>query len=316
MMPPRIGITLGDPGGVGPEIVLKAIQKRSSLPEGSFILFGSHEVFETQKKLLSWQDKDAVEYSFIDIETRFSEIKTGEPAQENGRLAFSSFIKAVEMARSRSLDAIVTAPISKHSWNLAGIKWAGHTEYLHSMYPEAIMSFFSKNLNVALFSHHLPLKKALRRVNKKSLENFFFLLHKHIRKIGKKQYRYFVAGLNPHAGESGMLGREEEKEIMPAVEAARKKGIPIDGPFPADVIFRMARSHSDNIVIALYHDQGLIAFKLDSFYTGVNVTLGLPFVRTSPDHGTAFDIAGKNLADPRSMIHAICLACRFAAGQR
>jgi len=313
---PRIGITLGDPGGVGPEVVLKALQTRSSLPEASYVIFGSRKIFESQKNLLSLFEKDIVEFSIVDVETRSSDIKTGKPAAENGKLAFSSFVKAVEMAQSKDLDAVVTAPISKHSWSLAGIDWAGHTEYLQSLYPEAIMSFFSENMNVALFSHHLPLKTALNRVKRKSLEKYFSLLHQHIQKMGGKQYGFLVAGLNPHAGESGMMGHEEEEEIRPAIEAARKRGLPIEGPFPPDVVFRMARGQRDKIAIALYHDQGLIAFKLDAFDSGVNVTLGLPFVRTSPDHGTAFNIAGKNIADPGSMIQAIRLAAKFVSGQR
>ena len=311
---PSIGITLGDPGGVGPEVVLKAIQDKTQLPEARFVLFGVRGLWESFIKEYPLLQSAAAEYEFINIEAHVSQVKMGEAAAENGRISFFSFARAVEMAQRHRIDAIVTAPISKESWNLAGIKWAGHTEYMHSLYPEALMSFFSNNLNVSLFTHHLPLQKALKRIKKEALEDFLFLLFENVQKIWDKPFTFLMAGLNPHAGESGILGSEEIKEIIPAIKGAQARGVPVEGPFPADVVFRMAYGRKDRIVVALYHDQGLIAFKLAAFETGVNVTLGLPFVRTSPDHGTAFDIAGKRKADPRSMIQAIQLAGRFAAG--
>lgn len=314
MNSPTIGITLGDPGGIGPEVVLKAIQDKTQLPRAEFVLLGVRELWEAQKKKFPLSKTTAADYKFIDIDAHVLQVKMGKAAAENGRISFFSFARAVEMAQSQTLDAVVTAPISKESWNLAGIKWAGHTEYLHFLYPEAVMSFFSDNLNVALFTHHLPLQKALKRVKKEALEDFLFLLFENVQKIWDKPFAFLMAGLNPHAGESGILGGEEIKEIIPAIKDAQIRGVPVEGPFPADVVFRMAYGRKDRIVVALYHDQGLIAFKLAAFETGVNVTLGLPFVRTSPDHGTAFDIAGKRKADPRSMIRAIQLAGRFAAG--
>jgi 4-hydroxythreonine-4-phosphate dehydrogenase len=208
------------------------------------------------------------------------------------------------------LEAVVTAPISKLSWNLAGIPYAGHTEYLEHLFPTAIMSFFSSRLNLALYSHHVPLKEALQRIRKESLTEFFLHLHQQIRSLSQ-DFSFLVAGLNPHAGESGVLGREEEEEIGPAIAEARSQGMPISGPYPPDTICREALDRPDRIVISLYHDQGLIGFKLMAFEEGVNVTLGLPFIRTSPDHGTAFDIAGLSQANPESMLQAIDFAYRF-----
>ncbi len=175
------------------------------------------------------------------------------------------------------------------------------------------MSFWSERLKVALLSHHRPLREAVTAVKREALTDFLVTLHRALGKIPGGPYNLLVAGLNPHAGEDGNLGREEEEEIKPAIDAARRDGVPVTGPFPPDTVFLRALGKKDAMVVALYHDQGLIAFKLDAFATGVNATLGLPFARTSPDHGTAFDIAGKGVADPRSMEEALRLAAVFSA---
>ncbi len=175
------------------------------------------------------------------------------------------------------------------------------------------MSFWSPRLRVALLTHHLPLAEALGRVRREALLDFFRSLHRSLAALEGGPVELLVPGLNPHAGEGGLLGREEETEIRPAVEAARAEGIGISGPYPPDTVFRRALDRPGTLVAALYHDQGLIPFKLEGFEAGVNATLGLPFARTSPDHGTAFDIAGTGSADPRSMIEAVRLAVRFSA---
>jgi len=175
------------------------------------------------------------------------------------------------------------------------------------------MAFWSERLKVALFTHHLPLKAAIEKIEKDLLFNFFMLLDNNLKKSLPHEFQFLVAGVNPHAGEEGLLGHEEEEEISPAIEKAQKEGMDINGPFPPDIVFRQALNQPDKIVIALYHDQGLIPFKLESFDEGVNLTLGLPFARTSPDHGTAFDIAGKGEANPQSMIKAIELAYQLSS---
>ena len=315
---PEIGITLGDPGGIGPEIVLKALSLKNSLPKASYILFGSSLVVEEEKLALGLEmdiqpfdkAKEIIfpSLSLLEIENPLKTIKKGSPSRENGQTSFLFFKEAFEEAKRGAIHAFVTAPISKHSWKLAGLKWHGHTDFLSQIYPQAIMAFWSERIKVALFTHHLPLKAALEKIKKEDLLDFFLLLHQNIEKIQPETFHFLVAGLNPHAGEEGLLGSEEAEEIIPAIKHARKEGMRISGPFPPDVVFRNALNHPDKIVIALYHDQGLIPFKLEAFEKGVNVTLGLPFIRTSPDHGTAFDIANNRMANPESMVEAIKLA--------
>jgi 4-hydroxythreonine-4-phosphate dehydrogenase len=321
---PRIGITLGDPGGVGPETVFKALSLLHSLPKISYVLFGSSLVVEEEMQSLDLnmeiesfdkaQDLSSPSVSLLEIENPLSSIIKGSPSKENGKSSFLFFERAVEEAQKGTIQALVTAPISKHSWNLAGLEWSGHTNYLSQLHSQALMTFWSDELKVALFSHHLPLKRALEEIKKESLQDFFLNLHKAVGNIKPGTFHFLVAGLNPHAGEQGLFGSEEQEEIIPAITYAQKKGMGISGPYPPDVVFRMAMNHPEKIVISLFHDQGLIPFKLLCFEKGVNVTLGLPFIRTSPDHGTAFDIAGKGKANPDSMVAAINLAFELSSG--
>jgi 4-hydroxythreonine-4-phosphate dehydrogenase len=250
--------------------------------------------------------------SFIDLPFSPRKLKKGMPTAGNGRTSFRYFQAAVDEARRGRLQAVVTAPISKKSWALAGVRYRGHTEYLSRLYPGAIMAFWSDSLKVALLSHHLSLRAALRKVDKENLGRFFRGLDQSLKEMSPEGFEFLVAGLNPHAGEDGLLGREEIDEVEPAIKKARRKGMRISGPYPPDVVFRKALGQKNRVVIALYHDQGLIPFKLEAFETGVNITLGLPFVRTSPDHGTAFDIAGKNRANPKSLVEAIRLAAAYS----
>ena len=311
---PKIGITLGDPGGIGPEVTLKSFSSIVSLPHAHYVLFGSKTVLDNERDILNHVvsiPNDSI--SFHEVECSSTFFEKGKPTSANGAASFRYFEQAVQQANKGNLQAIVTAPISKQSWNLAGISYAGHTEYLSQSYPEAIMFFWSDALKVALHTHHLPLKQAIAKITEKSLFEFIQRLHENIKKIQSQKFEFLVAGLNPHAGEQGLMGTEESEHIFPAIEKARTQGIPVSGPFPPDVVFRDALNKPDKIVIGLYHDQGLIPFKLQAFERGVNLTLGLPYVRTSPDHGTAFDIAGKGIADPQSMTEAIRLAFKFAS---
>jgi 4-hydroxythreonine-4-phosphate dehydrogenase len=312
---PKIGITLGDPGGIGPEIVLKTLSLKDSLPRAQYIIFGSSFVLEEGKLAMGLKmdiqtfDKEkSISPSLFEIENSLETLKKGSSLKENGEASFLFFKKALEEAKRGTIDALVTAPISKNSWNLAGLRWPGHTEFISQTYPHAIMAFWSERIKVALFSHHIPLKTAIEKIKKDALLDFFLSLNHNIEKIKPDAFHFLVAGLNPHAGEEGLLGSEEEEEIIPAVKQAQREGMRINGPFPPDVVFRNALNNPDKIVIALFHDQGLIPFKLEAFEKGVNLTLGLPFIRTSPDHGTAFDIAGKGIANPESMVEAIKLA--------
>lgn len=319
---PRIGITLGDPGGVGPEIVLKALAGDYQLPKADYVLFGSRPVLRAEEKALgihfdfgSGEPRiPALSGSLIfhEIPSLLKTVTKGAPTAKNGLESFRYFKAAVAEVREGNLQAIVTAPISKSSWALARVPWKGHTDYLSHFYRGAIMGFWSEKLKLALLSHHVSLRDALKKVKKEILLDFFISLDRSLKKVGPEKFRLLVAGLNPHAGEEGLLGREEIEEIGPAIKEARRQGITISGPYSPDVVFRSALGQPDAIAVALYHDQGLIPFKLLAFESGVNVSLGLPFVRTSPDHGTAFDIAGKNRADPQSFVEAVKLAAVFA----
>ncbi len=322
MIVPAIGVSIGDPGGVGPEVVLKALARNPVPPGTRVVVFGDAASLERAARTTG------IELSFApwggrpETEDRIflrglpgpgGESPKREPSGENGAASFAFFEAGLRAAENREIAALVTGPISKSSWQLAGIAWRGHTEYLEHRYPGAIMSFWSDPLKVALFSHHCPLAEAVGRIHKESLLGFLRALDKALKKLGRGGEEFLVAGLNPHAGENGAIGTEEEDEIRPAVEAAAKEGIRASGPYPPDTVFLKARERHKAMAVALYHDQGLIAFKSVAFKTGVNATLGLPFPRTSPDHGTAFDLAGRGTADPRSMIEAVRLASVFSA---
>jgi 4-hydroxythreonine-4-phosphate dehydrogenase len=320
---PRIGISPGDPGGIGPEVSLRALFETGPLPPARYVLFGPRELLESEAKAVGlpagyspWDKEEPSGQAGVylqDLPGLTGPVRKGRPEARLGRASFSWFEEAVAAARRGEIDAVVTAPISKLAWNLAGISWRGHTEYLEQFYPDAVMSFWSDRLTVALLSHHIPLREALERVTPAGLARFFRTIHDTTSgKAGGGRTEILVAGLNPHAGEEGLIGSEERDVIGPAVADARRAGLPIRGPFPPDVVFRQALGRPEAIVAAMYHDQGLIAFKLTAFETGVNVTLGLPFIRTSPDHGTAFDIAGKTPADPGSMVEALCLAAALS----
>jgi len=319
---PRVGITLGDPGGVGPEIVLKAFGGGFHLPRAQYVLYGSFSLLRKQEKSLRLRlpavtGKESTDtlregITLRDLPVALGGMKIGSPSAANGLASFRYFEAAVADARKGKLEALVTAPISKASWALAGIRWKGHTDYLSRFYPGAIMAFWSERLKVALLSHHVSLREALKKVRRTNLERFLLSLHRDLKKVKPRGFEFLVAGLNPHAGEDGMLGREEVEEVVPAVKTARRRGLKISGPYPPDVVFRAALGRKNAFVIALFHDQGLIPFKLAAFDSGVNLTLGLPFARTSPDHGTAFDIAGKNRANPQSFMEAVRLAVALA----
>lgn len=318
----RIGITLGDPGGIGPEIILKAFSGNFALPRAEYILFGSSHVLKKEEESLglrlpfgALKTKEIStpgSLSLREVNSSLRDIKKGAPLAENGLASFRFFEAAVAEARHGFLQGVVTAPISKKSWALAGVSWRGHTDFLSQFYPEVIMAFWSEKTKVALLSHHVSLREALEKVTRQNLLSFFLRLSESLERTRPGRFEFLVSGLNPHAGEGGLLGGEEIDEIIPAIEEARKNGLRISGPYPPDIVFRKTLGQENKIVIALYHDQGLIAFKLEAFDKGVNLSVGLPFVRTSPDHGTAFDIAGRNMASAESLVEAIKLAVELS----
>jgi 4-hydroxythreonine-4-phosphate dehydrogenase len=287
---PRVAITVGDPAGIGPEVAGRAAADPSVLEVCEPVIYGPPE--------------EAV-------------FPPGVLSAQAGRAAHDAIVRAVSDARRGVVDAIATAPINKEAFRLAGLPWAGHTDLLAHLTGagRVAMMFYSDALCVVLATVHMPLVEVPRALTRESLEATIALTAGELPWFGVSAPRIGVAGLNPHAGEHGLFGDEEGRVMTPAIAACRARGIDVSGPFPADSIFVRAVRGEFDVIVACYHDQGLIPVKLLAFGQAVNVTLGLPIVRTSVDHGTAFDIAGKGVADPGSMIAAVRLAARLA-GQR
>ncbi|MBI1825212.1 MAG: 4-hydroxythreonine-4-phosphate dehydrogenase PdxA [Planctomycetes bacterium] len=324
---PLIGITMGDPSGIGAETIVKALADPSIRSLARFVVFGIDEILAAAADAADvrsfWFSLDASQRRRVDsgvIVIDHKEYEAGfwmkpRPTLEGGRLSLRFLDEAIEDAKSGAIDAIVTGPINKTSWRLAGCRHPGHTEKLAEAFgaKRVTMAFVAGDLRVALASAHVGLFELRNRFTIGAVFQPIDLLHQSLRDwFGIERPRIAVAGLNPHAGENGAFGDEEARIIEPAIQMARNAGIEVEGPFPADTLFiRQRRTRYDGIV-AMYHDQGLIPVKMMAFDQAVNVTLGLPIIRTSVDHGTAFDIAGANAADPGSMKAAITLACRLA----
>ena len=287
---PRIGITLGDPAGIGPEIVQKAASCPDITQVCQPVLYGSAHIAD----------------EFI-----------GRESAEAGMSSYTAVEEAVRDAVDGVIDGMATAPISKSAWALAGLPWRGHTECLAALTGAAHvrMLFYSSRLTVALSTVHIPIADVSKMLTKECLRVTIELTHKELPHFGVDQPRLVVSGLNPHAGEEGLMGDEEQRVITPVVRECRRLGSDVSGPISGDTVFLRAAEGEFDAVIACYHDQGLIPVKLLSFGNAVNVTLGLPIVRTSVDHGTAFDIAGKGQADPSSMIAAVRLAAQLATAK-
>jgi len=288
---PRIAITVGDPSGIGPEIAVKA--------------FSDPRVREVAEIVVYGPSTDDALKAF----------KTGEVTAESGRVAYETILQAVEDVQAERLDALVTGPINKAAFAAAGLPWKGHTDLLAHLTnaPRVAMMFHSQSLRVVLATVHVPLAEVPQCLTADLLETTIRLAAAELPRFGFPSPRLALAGLNPHAGEGGLLGKEEVERFLPVVAACRSDNIDIIGPLPADTVFVNAVRGQFDAVVACYHDQGLIPAKLVAFGETVNVTLGLPIIRTSVDHGTAFDIAGQGVADSSSMIEAVLLAARLAS---
>jgi 4-hydroxythreonine-4-phosphate dehydrogenase len=284
---PRIALTAGDPAGIGPEIVRKAAVDPRVLAVCEPVVYGPPDVLQ---------------------------VTPGEVSAHAGRAAYEAVCAAVRDALAGQVDAVATAPVSKLAFARAGLPWKGHTDLLAHLTGRArvAMMFWSEPLKVVLATVHIPLADVPRALTRDVLDGIIDLSAEELPRFGRPRPRIALAGLNPHAGEGGLLGLEEQEVLRPAVEAAQRRGVSIEGPFPGDTVFVRAARGEFDAVIACYHDQGLIPVKLAAFGKSVNVTLGLPIVRTSVDHGTAFDIAGKNMADASSMVEATLLAARLS----
>ena len=289
MIKPRVAITAGDPAGIGPEIAARAARDARVLDACEPVIFGPPDGA-----------------AFL----------VGVVSADAGRAAHDCIVRAVADAQQGVVAAVATAPVNKEAFRLAGLPWNGHTDLLAHLtgVDNVAMMFYSEALRVVLATIHIPLAEVPRALTTRGMEMTIALTARELPRFGIAAPRIAVAGLNPHAGEHGLFGHEEETVIAPAIAASRERGIDVSGPFPGDTIFVRARRGEFDVVIACYHDQGLIPIKLVAFGLAVNVTLGLPIVRTSVDHGTAFDIAGKGVADPESMIAAVLLAARLARG--
>jgi 4-hydroxythreonine-4-phosphate dehydrogenase len=283
---PRIALTVGDPAGIGPEVSARAASDPRVLGVCEPVVYGPSNGARFEPGVLSG---------------------------EAGRAAYDVIVRAVGDARRGVVEAIATAPVNKEAFRLTGLPWKGHTDLLAHLTgtEDVAMMFYSEALRVVLATVHVALADVPKSLTVELLERTIALTARSLPRFGIERPRIAVAGLNPHAGENGLFGREETSIIVPAIEACRSRGADVSGPFPADTVFVRAHRGEFDVVVACYHDQGLIPVKLLAFGQAVNVTLGLPIVRTSVDHGTAFDIAGKGLADPESMIAAVLLAARL-----
>ena len=309
----RIGITLGDINGIGPEVTLKSVHESPWPRRVEFILIGSAPLLHRQATALRIRGECRV-FDPLPGSRLTRRAGTNDPMASS--CAAEWIRQGVRACQSGDLDALVTAPISKEGFHLAGIEVPGHTELLASLTntKKYAMMLFGGPLRVVLATRHVPLSAVPRLITATSVRDAIEMTAKALPWLGFPKGRIAVCGLNPHAGENGDIGKEDIKVIKPVVEAMRRKGLRVSGPHPGDTIFHQAALGDYDAVVAMYHDQGLAPLKLIAFDSGVNLTLGLPIVRTSPDHGTAFGIAGRNEANPSSMVeairHAIALARR------
>lgn len=327
MHKPRIGITLGDAAGIGPEVALKALELTKTSLAFNCVLIGSAAVWQATAAQVAfpYQLQVVTTGLFPDSPDTFGirdcaplhthEYTIGHPNAATGRAAGIAIQEATRLALVHAIDAVVTAPIQKTALHAGGFHFPGHTEMFQTLSGagEVVMLMYSPKLATALVSTHLPLRESAQMLTQEKILRVIELSVAFLRQLRLPDFQIAVAAYNPHAGESGLFGREEIEIIEPAIVRARSAGFPVVGPFPPDTVFAQAFRGCYPLVVAMYHDQGLIPFKLVAFEEGVNVTLGLPFWRTSPDHGTALDIAGKNQANATSMSEALRLAIRLSA---
>ncbi len=324
-----LAVTLGDPGGIGAEIALKAAC-RSDWPRTlRLVLVGHHALLRRYSDLLRIpmppvSHPDAPEGALPAVSSwtppenskraRSAQWKPGTTGRANGEAAAVWIRAAVEGCREKWFDGIVTGPICKKSLQMAGVPFPGHTEYLAHLTGTRrfAMMLIGGPLRVVLVTRHLPLSRVPAAITGEGIIEAVQLASKAVEWLGLKNSRIGICALNPHGGENGTLGREEMETIVPAVQQLKRQGFDVEGPIPADVLFYYAGKNRYGAIAAMYHDQGLAPLKMIAFERGVNITLGLPILRTSPDHGTAFDSAGKGTANPGSMIEAIRLAALLA----
>ncbi len=327
-----IAITMGDAAGIGPEIIARYVE---TTPQTGIFVIGDPGQMQraltaigSKRRIVAWQDDRIV--NVIDQNAQSDsplpvlavgelpvDLPHGRIDARAGALAHAAILRAIDLALEGRIAAMVTAPIHKEALRAAGIAFPGHTEILadRTGTRDFGMMLIEGPLRVILVSIHVSLREALDKVNADALARTFRLAEDGCRALGIARPRIAVAGLNPHAGEAGLFGREEIEIIAPAIDKAQGEGMAISGPYPPDTVFMRARRGEFDIVVAQYHDQGLIPIKLNGIEKGVNITVGLPIIRTSVDHGTAFDIAGQGIADPSSLAEAVLVARQMAAAR-
>ncbi len=329
---PLLAITMGDPAGIGPEIILKALSRDSVYDDCRPLVIGDHRILQRAATCLA-QPCPPIEVVSVPGEGRYApehltllDLANAAPAQcplgqigaPAGRAAVEYVFKACDLALAGDVDGIVTAPLNKAAMNLAGFEYAGHTELLaqRTGAGKVSMLLVGPSLRVVHVSTHVSLEEAVRRVTQQRVGEVIDLAYQSCRALGIEQPRIAVAGLNPHAGEGGLFGDQEAREIAPAVRQARARGLNVSEPQPPDTVFLRAVKGEFDIVVAMYHDQGHIPMKLLAFDDGVNVSIGLPIIRASVDHGTAFDIAGTGKASDSSLLAAIRVAAQMVRARR
>lgn len=320
---PIIGITLGDYNGIGPEVILKALQGNHFNRICTPVVYGSMRVLNRYKHLLDlkdWQLFGAQSIANLNQKAtnviscwndQQTEVEPGKVTEEAGKAALASLQRAVADLKEGKLDAIVTAPINKANIQSEEFKFPGHTEYFTETFEatDSLMFLVSEQIRVGVVTSHIPLGRVRSQLTQERIKQKLDLMFHSLKAdFGIKKPRIAVLGLNPHAGEGGLLGSEETEVIAPVIQEYKNKGNLVFGPFPSDGFFGALSYRKYDAVLAMYHDQGLMPFKMIAFADGVNFTAGLPIVRTSPDHGTAYDIAGKNQADENSLKQAIFTA--------
>jgi len=327
---PIIAITMGDPSGIGPEVIAKTLGEGRIYDICRPIVIGDAKIMAGAAKLAPKNLQvnsveviaqggfrlgaiDVLDLKNIDIDS----LQRGKVDRDSGRAAVEYVQRAIDLAIKGEVDGIATAPLNKEAMNLAGFSYPGHTEILAetTRSKNYAMMLLAGPLRVVHVTTHTSLRQACDRVKKERVATTIRLTDRAMKDLGIAKPRIAVAGLNPHAGEGGLFGTEDVDEIAPAVQECRSEGILAEGPFPPDTVFLRGKRGEFDAVVAMYHDQGHIPVKMLGFEEGVNVTIGLPIIRTSVDHGTAFDIAWKGVADPRSMVEAIRIAAEMAKAQ-
>ena len=329
---PKIGITMGDPTGIGPEIIVKALSMAEPFQACRPIVFGDREVLSRAIQIQHLSAtleiiEEVPEDGYLPrkifllplSQLKVASLRFGQPDRTCGKAMVTYIEEAVKWVRAGKLDAMTTCPINKHAMNEAGYHFPGHTELLAHLAQAftVAMMFLGSKWKVVLVTTHLPLKDVSKSITSNRILATLRLADEGMKKyFGISHPKMAVLGLNPHCGEEGLLGEEERREILPAMAEAKTLGMDVEGPFPADSFFDLSGRYAFDVVISMYHDQGLIPIKMVDFKEAVNFTLGLPFVRTSVDHGTAYNIAGKGLADPNNLIKALLIASNLSKSKR